>query len=32
MSDPTLQALAITLFVWVIAVVSAVIAYKGMKS
>jgi hypothetical protein len=31
MTDSTLQSLAITLFVWVIAVVSAVIAYKGMK-
>lgn len=31
MTDSTLQALAIPLFVWVIAVVSAVIAYKGMK-
>jgi hypothetical protein len=32
MTDTVLQALAITIFVWVIAVVSAVIAYKGMKS
>ncbi|CAB4127600.1 hypothetical protein UFOVP92_51 [uncultured Caudovirales phage] len=31
MTDSTLQAIAITLFVWVIALVSAVIAYKGMK-